>query len=170
MVACVICCQCRRARHASNRVARHHAKRHSQRVFVTRHVHISTSSLTSHHRRHDRLVCNKRAEVEPDECVLISLARSGCYSGTRDCILTCQRHRYFGCSTRKWTGFRRSISSGFRKHLIFCQRRHSFCRRTVQDASLHRVVGPHRQRAIRNYRRARSTFSLWRASQFARSY
>ena len=74
--------QCRRTGRRPGRVARHDAERHRQGVPVARHVHPASSAVAAAHRRSHRVVCGQRADVEPDQHLLLPPAGGRCDAGT----------------------------------------------------------------------------------------
>ena len=62
---------------------------------------------------------------------------------------------------------RRPLPRGGRLDQLLRQRRHPLRRGDLQDAGLHRAVGPHRPRALRRHRREGAAVPLRRAGQLA---
>ena len=61
----------------------------------------------------------------------------------------------------------RALPGGVRLDLVLRQRRHPLRRGDLQDAGLHRAVGPHRARALRRHRSEGAPVPLRRAGQLA---
>ena len=72
---------CRRYRRAPIKADRHHSKRHHQGISVARHLRVSARAIAAPDQGHHRVLDQERAEVEPDERVLVSFAGSRCDAG-----------------------------------------------------------------------------------------
>ena len=148
--------------------ARYHAERHREGIPVARDLHLSARAFATIDRRHDRLVCAARAEVESDERVQLPLARGWRDTGARDRVLAGDRGRRARCRARLRSGGAGTVQSGFRQRVVLRQRGRSLRGRDVQVACLHRIVGSHRPRALRRHRRESASIPIRRAGQLTR--
>ena len=133
-----------RAQHA----ARHDAERHHQGISLARHLCVSAGALDAADQGHDPVHDARDAEMESDECLLLSPAGSGRDAGAGARLRA--RHRDRGA--RHGEGLERGAAGRLRRsgraHLVLRQCRAALRHRDLQDARLRRAVGrDHRARA-----------------------
>ena len=119
-----------------------------------RDLHLPARPEPAPDRRHDRVHRAPRAQVEPDQRVQLPPAGGGRDAGAGDRLRAGHRHRRARRRARLGQDRRRRAARRRRPHLLLRQRRHPLRRGDVQDAGLHRAVGPHLPRALRGRRPA----------------
>ena len=88
-------------------------------------------------------------QVEPDQRVQLPPAGGRRDAGPGDRLLAGHRHRRARRGARVGPGGRGPVPGGRGVDLVLRQRRHPLRRGDLQDAGLHRAVGPHLPRALR---------------------
>ena len=154
---------------ARENAARHDAERHHQGISVARHLRVSAGAVDAADQGRDPVHDQGNAEMESDECLLLSPAggRRDAGAGTR----LRARHRHRRARRGEGVGPMRAggIRRGGRAHLVLRQCRAALRHRNLQDARLHRTVGRDHARALRRDRRQAAAVPLWRAGQLARA-
>ena len=133
-----------------------HAERHHQGVPEPRHVHLPARAQPAPHRGHHRLHGAPGAEMEPHQRLQLPPPRSGGHADPGDRLRAGHRHRR--ARRRAGLGQDRAVGTSGRGGA------HQFLREfgrplrggDLQDAGLHRHVGPDLRRALRR-RRSRSS-------------
>ena len=147
--------------------ARHDAERHHQGISLARHLRVSAGAVDAADQGHDPVHDARNAEMESDECLLLSSAGSrrdaGAGAGLR------ARHRGRGARHREGAGGVRRFRRGGRAHLVLRQCLDALHHRDVQDARVRRIVGQDHARALWRDRPQAAAVPLWRAGQFARA-
>ena len=157
--------QRRGAGHCLGGDPRDDAERHRQGVPVARYVHLPARSVAPTDRRHDRVVRDARAGVEPDQRVLVPPAGGGRHAGAGDRLLDGDGDRRARRSARLGTGRAGALRPGLRLDLVLRQRRDPIRRGDLQAAGDDRDVGPHRRRALRRRRSQGAPVPIRRAGQ-----
>ena len=155
----------------SKRAAGHDAERHRQGVPVPRHLHLPAAAAPPADRRHDRLLRRVDPEVEPDERVLATTCRRrGRRRSRRSPTRLATAIGVLDAVRESGQVARGPLPAGVRVDQLLRQRRHPLRRGDLQDAGLHRAVGPHRPRALRRHRRQGAALPLRRAGQQPRPH
>ena len=157
----------RRAGGTARQPLGHDAERHHQGISLARHLCLPAGALAEADHRHHRLLGAGTAQVEPDECLLLSPAGGGCHAGPGALLCAGHGHRRARRREGQRRGERSRVPAGLRPHLLLRQCRHPLHHRDVQDARLHRTLGRDRARALRHRRREVPPLPLWRAGEFA---
>ncbi len=158
---------------AARAAARDDPERHHQGVPGARHLRLPAGPLDAVDRRHDRLHGRARAQVEPDQHLLVSPAGGGRYAGPGDRLCDEQRDRGARRNPRapRRPGPRqqpRVDGRRVRTHLLLRQRRRALRRGARQAARDGDPVGGAWARALWRHRRAPTEVPLRRAGQLAR--
>ena len=112
-----------------------------------------------------------RPAVEPDERLQLPPAGGGGDAGAGDRLLPGHRHRRARRRARVRPGGRADRFPAVVGSIsLLRQRRHPLRRGDLQDAGLHRAVGPHLPRALRRGRPEAAPLPLRRAGQLARPH
>ena len=148
----------------------HDAERHREGVPVARHLHLRTRAVAPAHRRPRVPRGATRAEVEPDQRVLVPPAGGGRDAGRGGRVRAGDRDRRARRRARVGPGRRRRVPRGRRAHLVLRERGHPLRRGDVQAARVRRAVGPHHRRALRRDRREAAALPLRRAGELARAH
>ena len=164
-----LCRARRRARRAARKAARHHAERHHQGISVARHLRVSAGAVDAADQGRDPVHDQGNAEMESDECLLLSSAGSRRDAGAGACFRARHRDRRARCGEGVGPMRAGGIRRGGRAHLVLRQCRAALRHRNLQDARLHRTVGRDHARALRRDRRQAAAVPLRRAGQFARA-
>ena len=127
----------------------HHPERHRQGVPVPGDLHLPAAPEPPADRRHHRLHGAPRAQVEPDQRLQLPPAggRGDAPPGGR--LRPGHRHRRARRGARLGPDPGRGVPRGGRADLLLRQRRGAVRRGDLQDAGLHRTVGPGVHRALR---------------------
>ncbi len=144
-----LCRPGRRAGRRAREAARHHAERHHQGISLARHPRVSAGALHAAHQGHDPVHDPGDAEMESDECVLLSPAGGGrdAGAGTGICARHGGRGARYGESIGR--GAARCVRRGGGAHLVLRQCRPPLRHRALQDARLRRTVGRDHRGALR---------------------
>ncbi len=135
----------------------HDPERHHQGVPGARHLRVSASALDALDRGHDRLHRRARAEVEPDQHLLLSPAGGRRHTRAGDRLRDEQRDRRARCRAREIEHparptRRRADGRRVRAHLLLRQRRRALRRGARQAARDGDPLGRARARALRRRR------------------
>jgi hypothetical protein len=114
--------------------------------------------------------CNERAQVEPDERVLVPPAGGRARRRAGDRLLARHRHRRARRGARLGPGRPRPHRQGGRSISLLRERRHPLRRGDLQDAGLHPDVGSHHRGALRRHRPEGPPLPLRRAGQQPRPH
>ena len=143
------------------------AERHRQGVPQPRHLHLPSRPQPPPDGRHHRLHRAPRARMEPDQRLQLPPPRGGGHPGAGGRLCAGHRHR----------GARRGASLGQDRPLrvprrgradqLLRQLERALRRGDLQNAGLHRHVGPHLRRALRGRRSQAAPLPLRRAGQLA---
>ena len=154
-----------------DRLAGHDPERHRQGVPLARHLHLRTRSVApAHRRRHHPLGARTCPRWNPINVCPYHLQEAGA---------TPVQELAYGLATAvgvldavrdSGPGVARGVPRGRRADLVLHRRRHPLRRRGVQDARLHRDVGPDLPRALRRDRREAAPVPLRRAGELARPH
>ena len=148
---------------------RHDAERHRQGVPEPRHLHLPARPEPAPHRRHHRLHGAPRAEVEPDQRLQLPPPGGGGHAGPGDRLRAGHRHRRARRRARLGQDRRVRAARGGRPHQLLRELERPLRRGDLQDAGLHRAVGPHLPRALRRGGPQAAPLPLRRAGQLARA-
>ena len=158
----------RRAKRAAGEAPGHDAERHHQGISLPRHLCVPAGAVDAADQGRDFVHDQGDAEIQSDECLLLSSAGGGRDAGAG----TRLRARDRGRRARRGQGLGRSragkIRRGGRAHLVLRQCRAALRHRNLQAARLHRIVGRDHARALRRDRAEAAAVPLRRAGQFAR--
>ena len=127
----------------------HDAERHREGVPLARHVHLPARGVEAAHRRPHRVHGEARSRVEPDQRVPVPPAGGGRDAGAGARVRARHRDRGARRGARLRPGPARRVPRGRRAHLVLHRRGRPLRRGDVQDARVHRDVGPHLPRALR---------------------
>ena len=127
----------------------HDPERHRQGVPVAGHLHLRARAVAPADRRPRVPRGAPRAEVEPDQRVLVPPAGGGRDAGRGGRVRAGHRDRRARRGARVGPGERRRLSRSGRAHLVLRERRDPLRRGDVQAARVRRAVGPHHRRALR---------------------
>ena len=146
---------------------RHDPERHHQGISLARHLCVSAGAVDAADQGRDPVHDQGDAEMESDECLLLSSAGGGRDAGAGARL--CARHRDRRARRGQGLGRMRAgrIRRGGRAHLVLRQCRAALRHRNLQDARLHRIVGRDHPRALRRDRCQAAAVPLRRAGQFA---
>ncbi len=157
--------QRRAQRRGEQAAARHHPERHREGVPEPRHLHLPAAAVAPVDRRHVRVLPGVDPVLEPHERVQLPPARGGCDAGAGDRLLARHRHRRARRGARLGPGAGRPHGQRGGVDQLLRERRHPLRGGDLQDAGLHRAVGPHLPRALRHHRRQGPPLPLRRAGQ-----
>ena len=134
---------------ARERAARHHAERHHQGISLARNARVSAGAFHAADQGHDPVHHQGDAEVESDERLLLSPARSRRDAGAGARVCAGHRHRRARHREGLGRGRSRRVRRGGRPHLVLRQCRPALRHRDVQDAGVRGAVGRDHRRALR---------------------
>ena len=149
LAARALCRARRRAGRRAQHAARHHAERHHQGISLARHPCVSAGALDAADQGHDPVHDARDAEMESDECLLVSPAGGGCDAGAGARIRARHRDRRARHRESIERGPTRCLRRGGRAHLVLRQCRAALRHRDLQDARLRRALGRDHRRALR---------------------
>ena len=135
-----------------------------------RHLHLRPRAVAPAHRRPRVPRGAARAEVEPDQRLLVPPAGGRRDAGRGGRVRARHRDRRARRGARVGPGERRRVPRGRRAHLVLRERGHPLRRGDVQAARVRRAVGPHHRRALRRDRRQAPPLPLRRAGELARPH
>ena len=148
----------------------HDAERHRQGVPEPGDLHLPARTEPAAHRRHHRLHRAPRAQVEPDQRLQLPPAGGRRHAGAGDRLRAGHRHRRARRRARLGQDRRVRAARGGRPHQLLRQLGRPLRRGDLQDARLHRAVGPHLPRALRRRGPQVAPLPLRRAGQLARAH
>ena len=148
---------------------RHHPERHRQGVPVPGDLHLPAAPEPPTDRRHHRLHGAPRAQVEPDQRLQLPPPGGRGHAPPGGGLRPGHRHRRPRRRARLGPDPRRRVPVGGRADLVLRQRRGPIRRGDLQDAGLHRAVGPGVRRAVRRHRPQAPAHALRRPGQLARA-
>ena len=93
LAARALCRARRRAGRRSGQAHRHDAERHPEGVSLARHLCLPARAVAAADHRHDRLYRARTAEMESDQCLLLSFAGGGRDAGAGACLRARDGHR-----------------------------------------------------------------------------
>ena len=131
----------RRAGRAAHIAHRHDPERHHQGVSVARHLRVPARALHAAHQGRDAVHDAARAEVEPDQRLLVPSAGGRRDAGAGAFLRAGDRNRRARHREGLRRGRRRDLRRRRRPHLVLRQRWAALHHRALQDARLHRAVG-----------------------------
>ena len=112
---------CRARRGAGRRprkAHRHGAERHSEGVSLARDLHLPAGAIASADQGRDRLYQPRDAEMEPDQCLLLSFAGGGSDAGSGACVRAGDSRGRARRGDEVGRGFAREIPASRRQHQL----------------------------------------------------
>ena len=131
---------------------RHHPERHRQGVPQPRHLHLPARPEPPPDRRHHRLHGAPRAQVEPDQRLQLPPPGGRGHARAGDRLRPGHRHRRPRRRPRLGQGRPDRAARRGRPHQLLRELGRPLRRGDLQDARLHRAVGPDLPRALRGAR------------------
>ena len=132
--------------------AGHDPERHHQGISLARHLCVSARAVDAADQGHDPVHVPRDAEMESDECLLLSSAGSRRDAGAGTAFALATAIAVLDMVQDSGAVDRGEFRRGGRAHLVLRQCRHALHHRDLQDARLRRDVGRDHARALRRQR------------------